>query len=385
MSGEPRIDEAERLRRWRLVLGAPADDACGGLEGDDARADEALARLYDDAISAPRSAGLGRSAPNVARWLGDIRSYFPKSVVHVVQQDAMDRLGLAALLGDPQVLEELEPDLHLVSTLLSLQGAIPDETKATARMVVRQVVDDILARVQTQTRATVSGAVRRAARTHRPRPRDIDWPATIRANLRHYLPEHKTIVPRRLVGHARGSASFEQEIVLAIDQSGSMASSVVYSAIFGSVLASVPALRTSVVAFDTEVVDLTEHLHDPVDLLFGVRLGGGTDINRAIAYCQGLIRQPSRSSLFLISDLIEGGVREDLLRRMRELRDAGVTVIVLLALSDDGAPLYDEENAHALASLGIPAFACTPDAFPELVAAAIDGRDLTGLAGGAMG
>lgn len=379
-----RVPDEERLRRWRLALGDPATDDCGGLGAEDARIDEALGRLYDEPQHAPRGAGLGASAPNVARWLGDVRAYFPRSVVQVVQHDAVDRLGLAALLSDPQVLADLEPDVHLVGTLLSLGGAIPEETRATARLVVQRVVDDVLAQLRTRTTTAVSGAVRRAARTHRPRPRDIDWPATIRANLRHYLPEHRTVVPQRLVGQARGSASVEQEVILAIDQSGSMASSVVYSAIFGSVLASIPSVRTSIVAFDTEIVDLTEQLADPVDVLFGVQLGGGTDINRAIAYCQGLVRQPQRTVLFLISDLIEGGVREDLLRRVRELRTDGVTVVALLALSDDGAPVYDEENARALAALGVPAFACTPDAFPELVAAAIDGRDLSPLAGGAV-
>ena len=171
----------------------------------------------------------------------------------------------------------------------------------------------------------------------------------------------------------------QRDIVLCVDQSGSMAESVVYSGVFASVLASIRALRTSLVVFDTAVVDLTELLSDPVEVLFGTQLGGGTDINRAIAYCQGLITRPRDTILVLISDLYEGGFRDDMLRRIAGMKAAGVQVVVLLALSDQGAPSYDHDNAAALASLGVPAFACTPDAFGELMAAAIQRHDLHGI------
>jgi Mg-chelatase subunit ChlD len=165
-------------------------------------------------------------------------------------------------------------------------------------------------------------------------------------------------------------------VVLAIDQSGSMAASVVYASVFGAVLASIRSLRTSVVVFDTAVVDLTDKLDDPVDVLFGTQLGGGTDINRAIAYCQSLIDRPEQSLFVLISDLYEGGVRDEMLKRINNLRSSGVEVVVLLALSDEGAPAFDRENAAALGALGVPAFACTPDAFPGLLAAALRRDDL---------
>jgi hypothetical protein len=238
------------------------------------------------------------------------------------------------------------------------------------------VVTDLERRLAERTKAAVKGALDRAARTHRPRPADIDWPRTIRANLQHYSPELKTIVPERLIGYGRRQHSVQREVILAVDQSGSMAESVVYSGLFGAVLASMRALRTRFVAFDTAVVDLTELLDDPVDVLFGTQLGGGTDINRALAYCQGLITRPEDTLVVLISDLYEGGVREDLLRRVGEMVGAGVQVVALLALSDSGAPSYDRENAAALVELGVPAFACTPDLFPELMAAAIRREDL---------
>jgi Mg-chelatase subunit ChlD len=312
----------------------------------------------------------------VARWLGDIRTYFPSSVVQVMQRDAVDRLGLTRLLLEPELLEAVEPDVHLVGTLLSLGQVMPEETKATARRVVAGVVAEIERRVAERTRAGVTGALDRSVRTRRPPLRAVDWDRTIRANLAHYLPEHRAVVPERLLGHGRRQRAVARDVVLAIDQSGSMAESVVFASVFGSVLASMRSLRTSLVVFDTAVVDLTDQLHDPVELLFGVQLGGGTDINRAIAYCQGLVTRPRDTLFVLISDLYEGGIRDDMLRRVGALTASGVQVLVLLALSDSGAPSFDRENASALAALGVPAFAVTPDLFPDLLAVALRRGDV---------
>ncbi|WP_327149932.1 VWA domain-containing protein [Nocardia sp. NBC_01329] len=374
------ITEEARLRRWRLVLGSAAEPALGGLgTADDKAIDKALGAVYDTGAGGSRgdrAGGLGGSAPRVARWLGDIRTYFPSTVVEVVQRDAVERLNLTQLLLEPELMEAVEPDVHLVGTLLSLNRVIPETTKATARMVVSKVVEEIERRIATKTAAAVSGALNRSARTSRPKPRDIDFDRTIRKNLANYLPEQRTIIAERLVGYGRRAQTVHRDVILAIDQSGSMASSVVYSSVFGAVLASMRSLRTSLVVFDTEVVDLTEKLADPVDVLFGTQLGGGTYINRAIAYCQTLITRPADSLFFLISDLYEGGVREEMLRRVHAMKESGVQVVVLLALSDDGAPSYDRENAAALAALGVPAFACTPDRFPDLLAQALNRGDL---------
>ncbi|PZG09517.1 VWA domain-containing protein [Nonomuraea aridisoli] len=370
----------ERLRRWRLVLGGGAADGIGcGLDGADAGMDAALAAVYDDGggEGGSRQGGLGTSAPRVARWLGDIRGYFPSTVVQVMQKDAIEKLNLTRLLLEPEMLEAVEPDVHLVGTLLALNKVMPDQARESARALVRKVVEELERRLAQRTRAAVTGALDRSARTHRPRRvADIDWDRTIRANLKNYLPERNTVVPSRLVGYARRQRSVQREVVLCIDQSGSMAASVVYSSVFGAVLASMRSLKTSLVVFDTAVVDLTDRLHDPVELLFGTQLGGGTDINRAIAYSQGLITRPAHSIFILISDLYEGGVRQEMLRRVAAMTQAGVQVIVLLALSDEGAPFYDHDNAAALAAMGVPAFACTPDAFPDLMAAAIERRDI---------
>jgi Mg-chelatase subunit ChlD len=332
--------------------------------------------VLDELYDGERRGGLAASSPRVARWLGDIRSCFPTSVVQVMQRDAMDRLGLRQLLLEPELLATVQPDVALVGTLIGLGRAIPEQSRETARAVVRRVVDDLEQRLAAPTRQALTGALDRVARARRPRPSDIDWLRTIAANLAHYQPEHRTVIPERLVGHGRRSPQVQREVILCIDQSGSMASSVVYGSVFGAALAGLRALRTRLVAFDTSVVDLTDQITDPVDVLFGVQLGGGTDIAGALGYCESLVTRPRDTIVVLISDLYEGGVRDELLRRSAGLVAAGVQLIALLALSDDGAPVYDHDNAAVLAELGVPTFACTPDLFPEVMAAAVQRRPL---------
>ena len=382
-AANPLPDEA-RLRRWRLVLGSEAETSCGKLSGAPAEIDQALSALYDadGKNGLGRTGGRGGSVPSVARWLGDIRKYFPSSVVQVMQHDALERLNLRDMLLQPEMLESVQPDVHLVASLISLSHVIPASTKDTARMVVRKVVDALLKKLEEPMRSAVSGALDRSQRNRRPRHSEIDWNRTIRANLKHWQPDYRTIVPERLIGYGRKSRSPQREVVLCIDQSGSMAASVVYSSIFGAVLASLPAVATKLVVFDTAIVDLTEQLDDPVELLFGVQLGGGTDINGAVGYCQSVIREPRNTILVLISDLYEGGVEANLLRRAAELVASGVQFITLLALSDEGAPSYDRALAAKLAALGVPSFACTPDAFPGLMAAAIRKEDINAWAAG---
>lgn len=369
----------ERQRRWRLLLGGQEADGIGfSLQGADLAMDRALSALYDsesNQAGSQRKAGLGGSAPNVARWLGDIRTYFPSPVVRVMQQDALERLNLRQMLLEPEMLQAVEPDVHLVATLVSLASVMPNKTKDTARLVVRKVVEELERKLANPLRQAITGSLNRAARNRRPRHNEIDWHRTIRANLKHYQPEYKTIVPETRIGYGRKRNSL-RDIILCVDQSGSMATSVVYSGIFGAVMASLPAVNTRMVVFDTAVVDLTEQLQDPVDLLFGTQLGGGTDINRALGYCQGLVRQPHETILLLISDLYEGGNQKEMLKRAASLVATGVQMIALLALSDEGKPSYDHEVSRAYAELGIPSFACTPDLFPELMAAAINREDI---------
>jgi Mg-chelatase subunit ChlD len=364
----------ERLKRWRLVLGSETKEELPvPLSQLETGIDKTLEALYNNDKS---RGGLGASSPNVSRWLGDIREYFPNTVVKVMQQDALKRLNLTSMLMEPEMLESVVPDVHLVANLMTLSRVIPEKTKDTARQVVRKVVDELVQKLAAPTQQAISGSLNRSTRSRRPRHNEINWHATILKNLRHYQPEYNTIIPETRIGYGRRRKALK-DIVLCIDQSGSMGTSVVYSGIFGAVMASIPAVQTKMVVFDTAVADLTEELQDPVELLFGVQLGGGTDIHQALSYCQQIITRPTDTVLVLITDLYEGGNEKEMQKTAAQLVHAGVQVITLLALNDDGAPSYDHRNAEYFASIGIPVFACTPNKFPDLMASALSKQDIS--------
>ncbi len=372
----------ERRRRWRLVLGGEEEQGSEGagdqgeggnttdgesLSAGDKALDEALGALYGES----RGGDLSKTMPDVARWLGDIRTYFPDEVVDVLQQDALRRLSARQLIEHPELLAEIEPDAALAATLLSLRKVMPPQTQETARLVVARVVADLMQRLDLPLRRAVGGRVNRATRAHRPRRlAEIDWGRTIRANLKHYQPELGTVIPEKLVGYGRQRPTL-RDVILLVDTSGSMATSVVYAGIAAAVLASIPSLNTRLVLFDTAVVDLTDRLDDPVEMLFGLRLGGGTNIDRALAYGRSAITRPRDTVVILITDLFEGGDKEGVVRQVEALLADGVTLITLLALNDDGAPRYNATLAQQLAALGAPAFACTPDQFPDLLSRAL--------------
>ncbi|MCY9591977.1 VWA domain-containing protein [Paenibacillus chitinolyticus] len=392
-------DNLEKMKRWRLILGAATeeklksfDSTLAQLLDEEARImDEALAAIYDDTQliddssrsgqkGQTRAAGLGSSSPKISKWLGDIRTFFPPDVVSVIQADAIERKGLTQLLFEPELLSQVKPDVQMVATLMSLKGRIPEQTKETARQLVKAVVDEIMKRMSEDLRRAVTGALNRRKHSPIPSVTGLDWNTTIRKNLKHYDTNRKLLIPEKVYFFDRARKSKEWTVILDIDQSGSMANSVIYASIVGSIFASMPSLETKVVAFDTEVVDLSEQCaNDPVDMLFGIQLGGGTDINKSVAYCEQFIKEPQKTLFILVSDLYEFGNRSEFLRRMDELHQAGVKVLCLLALSDEGVPSYDEAIAKRLASYGIPSFGCSPDRLPELIEGALKGMDLVQL------
>lgn len=376
----------ERFQRWRMILGRKSEEAFGGrvqLTGDNASLDEALGQIYDaeeEETPKQRSAGLGGSAPRLAKWLGDIRSYFSQDIVAVIQKDAIERKGLKQLLFEPETLGQVTPNIEMVGTLLSLKNLIPDRAKEAAREIVKSVVEEIIKRLRGGLEQAVRGAIDRSRHSPMRSLPNMDWNRTIRRNLKNYDRKRKVVIPETFHFFARQQRRREWNVIVCMDQSGSMADSVVYGGVTGAIFATMPALETHVVVFDTEVVDLTEKCHDPVDLIFGVQLGGGTDINRAVAYCQGLIHDPRKTLFILITDLFEGGNERELVRRIEEMTASGVKAICLLALSDRGTPCYDENLARKFANVHVPSFACTPKMLPTLLEGALKGVDLFKLA-----
>lgn len=389
------METAERLKRWRLILGAESDDrfsqmqgglgAAGGLSlnAEELMMDQALAAIYNQnsegGFSGGRGAGRGPSNPQITRWLGDVRTLFEQDMVKIIQSDAVERCGLKQLLFEPEMLEQMEPDVGMASTILMLKDQIPKASKESVREFIRKIVEELNRLLADDIRRAVTAAINRRQHSPIPSASALDFDNTIKNGLKNYNPQLKKIIPDHYYFFDRTttSAANKYTIILDVDQSGSMGESVIYSSVISCVLASMASLRTRIVAFDTKVVDLTEKCDDPVDLLFGFQLGGGTDINQSVAYCQQFIENPQKTLFFLVSDLEEGGNRAAFLRRMEEMKASGVQVISLLAIADRGKPYYDTNIAGRLAAMGIPCFACNPQMLPELLKRTLKGEDLS--------
>lgn len=379
--------QKEQIARWRLILGEETQEnftgmGLSGLSPEQALMDEALGEIYGgDKGTGPngqgRGGGKGPSSPHISKWLGDIRSLFDPEMVAVVQNDAIERKGLKQLLLEPELLDRLEPDLNMASTLLMLKDQIPKKSKESARKFIQKIVEEINRKMETKLRRAVTAALNKKEHSPLPSASAIDFRYTIGRNLRNYHPELGTIIPERVYFFDRTSKINRWHVILDIDQSGSMGESILYSSIMASILASMSSVKTNVVAFDTQIMDLTDLCQDPVDLLYGFQMGGGTDIEKSLAYCRKYVESPDKTLFFLISDLEEGGNRAGLLNHLREMKESGVTVIVLLAVADGGRPYYDETTAKRIAEMNIPCFACTPEKLPELVECALKKYDLT--------
>ncbi len=373
------MDDLDMLRRWRLILGPGAEETIaqmggGALSEEEMLMDAALSEIYGsegDGADQSRSAGLGASKLRLSKWLGDLRTLFSPMEVQVIQRDAIERRGLKQLLFEPEMLESLEPDVKTATLLLTLKDQVPEQAKAQARAYIAAIVEQINRMLADDLRRAVSASLNRRAHSPLPSAAALDFRMTVRRNLQHYDRSRAMLLPEHFYFYERAKRSSARTVILDIDQSGSMGESAIYSGVMGCILASIRAVETHVVAFDTAVTDLTEHCADPVDLLYGIQLGGGTDIEKSVAYCETLIRSPAKTTLFLVSDLYEGGNRALLEQRLAGLKESGVCVVVLLAISDSGRPIYDASFAERLAGYDIPCFACPPQRLPELLGTAL--------------
>ena len=384
------MDNKEKIKRWRLILGQESENRLGqmtdsgiGLSKHQDMMDAALAAIYNNSTSggfgdAAKGGGKGPSNPVITKWLGDVRSLFDKDLVTVIQGDALNRCGLKQLLFEPELLENLEPDITMASTIMVLKERIPKQSKESVRAYIQKIVDEINKKLEQDIRRAVTAAVNKKQHSPIPSAAAIDYKMTIGRNLKNYNKDLKTIIPEHFYffDRTKSTAANKWNIILDIDQSGSMGESVIYSSIMSCILASMSSVKTHVVAFDTGIVDLTEKCDDPVDLLFGFQLGGGTDINKSVAYCEQFIENPSKTIFFLISDLEEGGNPAALIHRLANMKESGVTVVCMLAIQDGGKPYYSEYTAQKIANLGIPCFAAAPEKLPEILEKAIKGHEI---------
>ena len=389
------MDTNDRLRRWRLILGSEAQKRMEGmgdgpdLSQEDLMMDTALDAIYnrDMKFGFGGGAGKGASSPQISRWLGDVRTLFDKDIVKIIQSDAMERCGLKQLIFEPELLENIEPDMHMASMILTLKDQIPKQSKENAREFIRKIVEQINALLETDLKRAVTASINRKLHSPIPSASALDFQTTIRKGIKDYNTKLKKIIPQKYYFFERSAttAANKYTVILDIDQSGSMGESVIYSSIMSCILASMSAIKTKVVAFDNNIVDLSEKCEDPIDLLFGFTLGGGTDIEKSIKYCTKYIENPKKTIFFLISDLEEGGNRAGLLRRLTQMKEDGVIVLCLLAISDSGKPYYDANMAQRIANNGIPCFAAAPQMLPRLLEKAMKNEDMSEFATGKFG
>ena len=366
----------EVARRWRLILGRySSSNLSGNLGGDDAQLDQVLSYLYDREYAErghrqQRGAGgsLDPSSLTAITWLEHTRKLFPTSTFERLQTQAVERYGLTDLLADTSAAAALQPSPALGSALLRVRGRLDAAMEEGMRIVISRVVEDIVARVKTMFVSALSGRRDRNKRSMQPVSQNFDWRRTIHANLAHYDMENGRLLIDEARFNSRVRRRLPWDVILLVDQSGSMASSVLYSAVCASILAGLPGIEVRLILFDTSVVDMTAVANDPVGVLMTAQLGGGTDIAGALAFCETLVTTPSRTVLALISDFEEGGSIPALMSTVTRLREAGVTLLGLAALDEEAEAVYDPHVGSMLADRGMNIAALTPEHFAEWLA-----------------
>ena len=382
-AGQPlSAEQTRRLLRWRMALGRYSEKQLGssGLSADDLRRDQLLERIYAERArkrglrlgGVNRKGSLDPSQITIPDWLSDSRKLFPASVFETIQGHAFNDLGLAGLFADPASLDKLQPNLDLMKVLLAFKGKADRNLVEAIRRVVDAVVEDLRRKLKAEMDRALSGRRDRFSRGKLRSAANLDLRRTIRENLHHYNPERNAVIAERLHFVSRKKRRLPWTIILCVDQSGSMLNSLIHATVMASILAGLPAVDVRFVAFDTSIVDMSEKLADPVDLLLSVQLGGGTDIAHAMAYCEKLVLNPSRTVVALISDFEEGGSLSDLLRTVRRLAEARTRMIGLAALDGNGEAMFDRSVAGKLAGLGMQIAAMTPDRFAEWLVGVMD-------------
>lgn len=362
-------EEELRRKRWRLALGHIDEEepAYPSLTQEEEQVDDLLENIYP----ARREGGLQQDRRFSSRWFKDLGEFFKDPVVEVVQQDLVDRLGLTRILKDPDIIDDLHPTTELVTAILTLKDKLPPAAMDSARRIVKKLAEELENKLRFSLINQLGRRKSQGARVPNAHLKDLDWDKTIRANLRHFQPSLNTIIPVRLYGHPKSRRSAKR-IIIVVDQSASMLASFIHAAVISSILASIPTLETKLILFDTEVVDLSDEIKDPVALLFKNQLGGGTDIGKALRYAASLTHDRD-SYILLISDLYEGGTMEALQQACDRLLNRSVHLLNLLALDDQGQPDYDIEVAKMMADRGISSLACTPDQFPQIISKFLNG------------
>ncbi|MBA0193987.1 VWA domain-containing protein [Pectobacterium carotovorum] len=375
---DPQSDDKEKNgKRWRLILGHYADEALGkaAFDAHDLKVERTLDYLYRREYQrrglkqeGGRHGSLDQSQLTAVNWLNQARKLFPSSTFERMQSQAIERYEISHLFNDPQALQAMEPTPALAKALLSLRGRMNEETREAVCDIIRKVVDEILRTLRPTFTNALTGRRNRFRRSPIPSSQNFDWRATIAANLKHFDREKNRLVIETPHFNSRMQRHMPWDVILCVDQSASMSSSVMYAAVCASILAALPAVRVSLIVFDTQVVDLSHLAHDPVDVLMTVQLGGGTNIAKAMQYCEQQVQNPKRTIVTLISDFEEGGALNRLLSCVQRMHSQQITLLGLAALDDAAQPVYDTAIGQKLADRGMHVAALTPEHFAQWLA-----------------
>lgn len=374
MSADPHT-----LARWRLVLGKVAEQhgiGCGN-NADAERVEKLVGFLFESGDgggkSSGRQGGSGASQLTVPDWVDAVNELFPHQVKEVMQKEFVRRRGIAEIMEKPELLEKIEPNLELVKTLLTHRDLLNPKTRILARKIIDQVVQQLKKKMQIQVEQAITGAIRKDRHSPRRVFRNLDVKTTLRRNLINYDGKSGKLLVDRLFFYAAERKKKPWHVIVVVDQSGSMLESAIFSAVMASIFAELPAVKTSLVLFDTQIVDLSDKVGQPVDVLLSIQLGGGTDITMALQYAQTLVRQPQRTIVVLITDFYEGRAEADLVAQTRIMADGGVRMIGLGALGYDARPAYNKATAGKLRKVGMDILVCTPEKLAECMAEIIRG------------
>ncbi len=368
-------DERALVNRWRLVLGKQAEQAGIRLsppgEGGEPceAAEEALSFLFEE----DRGGGNDGSRLTVPSWIDAVSELFPRQAKEVLERELVNRKGIHKILDQPELLERIEPNVELVKTLLTHKDLLTPKTRSLARKVIDKVVQELKRKLEVRVEQAISGALRKDKHSPRRVFRNVDLKTTLRRNLKNWNQEREKLLVDRVWFYAAEKNMRPWHIIVCVDQSGSMLESAIFSAVMASIFAELPGVRTSLVLFDTTVVDLSGQVGEPVDVLLSVQLGGGTDITRAMEYCGTLVREPARTILVLITDFYEGRPEADLVRVTERLADANVRLVGLGALGYDAQPQYNRQTAGKLRKVGMDILVCTPEKLADCMAKIIRG------------
>jgi Mg-chelatase subunit ChlD len=364
------IPDLDALTRWRLILGDAADGAtraAGGAFSAEAMAmDAAMDWLYgredeDGARNISRQGGRGGSSLTTPQWINDIHRLFPKETIERLEKDAIERYAITDIVTNPGVLERAEPNETLLKAVLRTKHLMSPDILVLARKLVQEVVRQLMEKLSRDLAVAFSGTLDRRRHTRLKHASSMDFRRVLKDNLKHYDPDSKKLTVEHLHFFARNQRHMKNwQVILLVDQSGSMLDSVIHSAVTAACLWGLPGIRTHLVAFDTNVVDLTREVDDPVELLMKVQLGGGTDIQKAVGYATDIIEQPDHAIVVLISDFFEGSSGAMLVQRVRQLASQRTLVLGLAALDSEAEPAYDRDMARQLVEAGAEVGAMTP-------------------------